>query len=223
MTQFWADLKTFFWVRYFNAKDLATTVVRYWKMPKFALVDLTLLLSYFFKSPYRIAREYNPDEPYGETPLATLETILADCPVEKGGLVIELGSGRGRACFWLAVYKGYNTLGIEYIPSFVTKAQKIASFFGIKNVRFCCEDILQCDLSQASVIYLFGTALPDETIKALCKKFEYLKPGTRIITVSYPLRHYTESKKIVLEKTLEAQFAWGPTEVYINLIDRSCP
>ena len=217
MNSFFEDLITFFKVRYFNFKDLLRTIWRYYKRPKFALVDLALLLSYFFKSPYRIGREYKKQEPYGETPLATLDTILSHCPLRPGEVAYELGSGRGRVCFWLALYKGHKTVGIEYIPAFVDKAKKIASRFNVKNVEFIEGDILTQDLSQATWIYLVGSALSDDTICKLCKKLEKQPQLTRIITISYPLTAYSTSPKFVLTKTIDVEFSWGMTQAYIHL------
>ncbi len=191
---------------------------RYYKKPKFALVDIAVLLSYFFKSPYRIGREHNESEPYGETPLATLEYILEHCPVRPGEVAYELGSGRGRACFWLALYKGYETVGIEYIPTFVDRANNIASFFKVNNVRFINADMLKADLSRATWLYLFGSALSDESIRELCKKLENQPKGTRIITISYPLVAYTKSPKIVHTLTLDVEFSWGTTQAFIHEI-----
>ncbi len=203
-------------MRIFNCKDYFRTVWRYYRKPKFALVDISLLLSYFFKSPYRIGREFKESEPYGETPLATLDMILEHCPIKPGEVAYELGSGRGRACFWLAVVKGHKTVGIEYIPTFVERAKNIASFFKVSNVSFIQADILKCDLSKATWLYLFGSALSDEDIQKLCKKLEDQPKGSRIITVSYPLVAYTKSPKFVLTLTLDAEFSWGTTQAYIH-------
>ncbi len=218
MDTFWADFKTFLWVRYFNCRDLVKTIFLYWRNPRFAVVDITLLLSYFFKSPYRIGREHNNEEPYGETPLATLDTILHHCPIGADDVVYELGSGRGRVCFWLALYKGYKTVGVEYIPTFVERAQKIACYFGVSNVEFRLGDMLTTNLHDASWIYLFGSALPDESVEKLCNSLEKLKPGTKILTISYPLTAYTSSDKILLIQTLNAEFSWGQTQCYIHQI-----
>ncbi|MBS0635705.1 MAG: methyltransferase domain-containing protein [Verrucomicrobia bacterium] len=213
-------MKTFLWVRYFNAKDLLRTIWRYWlKKPKFALVDLTVLLSYFFKSPYTIGRQYKDSEPYGETPLKTLDDIIARCPIKQDDVVYELGSGRGRACFWLALYKGFKTVGIEYIPQFVESAKRIQKLYNVENVQFRTQDILEADIQDASWIYLFGSALPDETIMALTERLEKLRPGTKIITISYPLTAYTKHDIIVVKETLEVEFAWGTTTAYIQSIE----
>jgi SAM-dependent methyltransferase len=209
---FGEDFVTFFQVRLFNCVDLCKTIVRYWRKPKFALVDLTLLLSYFFKSPYRIAREFNDTEPYGETPLATLDALLAHCQLDPSRVVYELGSGRGRAAFWLALYKGYTTVGIEHIPTFTTRAQKLAKFFKVNNVNFIIADICTYSFENAGLIYLFGSALPDESITELCNNLHQLPSNTYIITISYPL----EVPGLILEKTVDAEFSWGTTQAYIQ-------
>jgi SAM-dependent methyltransferase len=215
---FWNTFGTFMWVRYFNCKDLCRTIFRYWRKPTFALIDLSLLLSYFFKSPYRIAREFNDTEPYGETPLATLDAICKACPVGPSDVAYELGSGRGRSCFWLALFTGCKTVGIEYNPTFVSRAERLATAFRITNVEFRLSDILEADFDDASWIYLFGTALSEETIIKLAKRMEALKAGTKIITISYAISEYYKTKKIVLLKSLDVQFAWGTTQAYIHEI-----
>ncbi len=218
---FWDDLSTFMWVRYFNFIDFVKTVFRYYRKPKFALVDSTLLLRYFFKSPYRIGREYKSSEPYGETPLVTLDTILSHCPIGPDDVAFELGCGRARACFWLSLYKGYKTVGIEYIPAFVERAEQLAKFYDVKNIEFRLGDILTADLSEATWIYLFGSALPDETITKLTKRLEKLKPGTKIITISYPLSAYTSNDIIKVNQTLDVSFPWGETQAFIQEVGGS--
>ncbi|MDB6081523.1 MAG: hypothetical protein JWO53_795, partial [Chlamydiia bacterium] len=44
-------------VRVFNLKDFLRTVLHYYYHVRFACVDLSLLFSYFWKSPYRISWE----------------------------------------------------------------------------------------------------------------------------------------------------------------------
>lgn len=216
---FFEDLRTFFAVRLFNLSDFLLTAFRYYFKPKFALIDISLLLSYFFKSPYRIAREFKESEPYGETPHKTLAKIVKACPITLDDVVLELGAGRGRSCFWLAFFQPCKkVIGIEYIPDFVTKAQSLARFFNVQNVEFRCEDMCKSKFNEATWIYLFGTALDDATIKQLITRFDECKPGTKVITISYALTEYAPHSKIKLLNTIEVEFAWGKTECYIHQI-----
>jgi len=213
---FWDDFSTFLWVRYYNFIDLLKTMALYWRRPKFALVDLTLLLRYFFKSPYRIGREFNEDEPYGETPLITLSKLVEACPLTANDIAYELGSGRGRCAFWLALYKGIQTVGIENNPIFVERAQQLATFFHVDKVQFRLEDITKANFQEATWIYLYGTALSDNVICEMAKNFQKLKAGTKIITISYSLNDYVKESNIRLVNQLDVDFAWGSTLAYIH-------
>lgn len=214
--QYWDDFCTFLWVRYYNFIDLLKTIGCYWWKPKFALVDGSLLLRYFFKSPYRIGREFNDAEPYGETPLTTLSKLVKACPLSSQDVAYEFGSGRGRCAFWLALYKGIKTVGIENNPVFVERAQQLASFFHVDNVQFRLEDLTKANIQEATWIYLYGTALPDSVIHELIRRFQKLKVGTKIITISYSVNDYVKHSNIKLQKELDVDFAWGTTQAYIH-------
>ena len=51
--------------------------------------------------------------------------------------------------------------------------------------EFICEDIINTDLSRATVILFWFTE--EKVISAMMKKFEILKPGTKVITIWGPL------------------------------------
>lgn len=217
---FWSNFTLFLKVRWFNFKDLIKTVCCFWlPHPLFGLADCMLLLSYFFKSPYRLVREFTKgQEPYGETPLVVMKRLAKRLPIGSSDVVYELGSGRGRVCLWLAMVIGCKTVGIEQVPTFVQKSARIARLFGVKNVQFIEADMLQQDLQAASVIYLFGTALPDEEITRFVTLCKNVRPGTKIVTVSYALTEYSAEGIVTLIDTLQVPFSWGTTEVYVHRV-----
>src|SRR5438046_2879338 len=92
-------------VRIFNVKDFLSTVWSYYRNINFAKLDLSLLCSYFWKSPYSINRKLGL-ELYGETPLATMEKIANVAHITAQDVVYELGCGRGRCAFWLSYFRG---------------------------------------------------------------------------------------------------------------------
>lgn len=216
----WLVLKA----RWFNVKDFFITVFRYWRKPSFALTDLTLLMSYFFKSPYRISRQFEEKRsngevaPYGETPLSIMQTLVDAASISSHDIVYELGCGRGRTCFWLASWIGCKTVGIEYNPVFVDKAKAVARLYRLPHIEFCCEDMFKSSFLDATVIYLYGTCLSDEEIEKLLKKLEKVAVGTTIITISYSLLDYTKDARFELVDTIEVEFPWGTTEAYIQKI-----
>ncbi|HEY5234992.1 MAG TPA: class I SAM-dependent methyltransferase, partial [Rhabdochlamydiaceae bacterium] len=81
-------------------------------------------------------------------------------------------------------------------------------------VSFKCQDMQKVNFTGATAIYLYGTCLDDEVIKALVRRFEKLPPSVQIITVSYPLSDY--SPQFQVRKQFTVNFPWGEGDVYVN-------
>lgn len=217
LTEFFSELFCSICVRAYNLKDFLRTCFRYYRNLRFAAIDLRLLVSYFWTSPYYICRTMQ-NEAYGETPLITMALIAKEVAIKADDIVYELGSGRGRCAFWLAEFIKCQTIGIECNELFVKKADCIRDHFGLVNPRFICQDMLQTDFSNASVIYLYGTLLSDDMIRELCKKFAKLKKGSRIVTISYSLQEYVKTALFEVTKEFEVEFCWGKTTAYLHII-----
>jgi len=214
---FFTAFGTYLRVRWFNIKDFIKTVVLFWRKPRFALVDASLLCSYFFKSPYRYVREFTSgQEPYGETPLVTLQKIMRRVGLTKDDVVYELGCGRARTCFWLSLWLGCETVGVEHVDEFVAKATKLKNRFSVSNLCFIESDFLDVDWSPATVCYLYGTCLSTEAIFKCIEKVKTLKMGTKIVTISYSLLEYKNVPYIKLVESFEVAFPWGKTDCFIQ-------
>ena len=208
-------LKIFVEVRIFNIKDFFRTVWNYYRDIDFAKLDLSLLLRYFWESPYSINRILHLDL-YGETPLVTMEKIAVEAQITSRDTVYELGCGRGRCAFWLSHFRGCKTVGIEYNPIFVEKANRLKGRFHDEKTSFILGDMRKVDLRDATCIYLYGTLLSDEDIHTLIEKFSALKKGTRIITISYALNEYATSTRFLVRKEFEVEFSWGKTSAFLQ-------
>jgi SAM-dependent methyltransferase len=189
---------------------------RFYRHGRFKQVDRRLALAYLFRNPYRICRQFLESQGaeevhvYGETPLTTLHRIVEEFSITPQDCVLELGSGRGRASFFLSEYVGCRVVAVEQVPQFVALAKGVAQKFQC-NATFLCQDFMETDYSQATVTYLCGTCLPDSLVQRLSERLS----GT-VITVSYPLSAY--SKKFVTKKQFSASFPWGETEIYLNVL-----
>ena len=70
-------------VKYFNFKNQCNVICRYYKNIRFAFIDISLLIFYFFINPYRASKSflrrnnYSNIHIYGETPLNTFEKIYS--------------------------------------------------------------------------------------------------------------------------------------------------
>jgi hypothetical protein len=198
-----------------------------WKIRKYFYIndrfrqcDQALRRTYLLSNPYRISKKFliqkgeQEVHVYGETPLTTLAQIGKECSIVSSDYVVELGCGRGRGVFFLSHWFGCAVKGIEWIPEFVHKANEIAKDLNCLKVSFSCEDMLETDLSEASIIYLYGTCLDEFSIRKFLKCCESLVSGTKIITVSYPLTDFDPSFSLL--KQFEVSYPWGTAEVFLQ-------
>lgn len=214
------------WIRLYRFYDLLRTIFFYWRNANFRRVDRTFLAAYLFDNPYTISRRYGQAQgvvdaeeyAYGETPLVTMDAIAQRSGITAADTVYELGCGRGRTCFWLRCCIGCQVVGIELIPLFAYKAQKIAERAGIGGVDFRCEDYLNTDLSKATVVYLYASNQDDRVIERLIARFAKLRAGTRIVTVSFALKDYPRSECFKEIDSFDADFIWGDATVYVQIV-----
>jgi len=196
---------------------------RFYTDPEFAKIDKALLTAYVFKNPYTVSKNYlkkhreKEIHTYGETPLITYEAIAKEVDLKSSDIVLELGSGRGRGALFLHYFYHCNVIGIEKIPQFVKLSRHLVQKHHLEGVSFICADMLQANIPEATVIYLYGTCLKDQEVTSLVQRLKTLPKGTKIITISYPLTDYDENV-FYIEKSFTVFFPWGETDAYIQSI-----
>jgi hypothetical protein len=186
-------------------RDRITVIQRYYKSPKFALIDLAFGLVALFVNPYRLCRKFLQKKgtsniyAYGETPLSTYQRIVEICQIGPQDTWLELGAGRGKGCFWVSHFIGCKVIGIEWVPQFVWIAKSIQILLGCKNLSFECRDIHQVNTHSATFIYLYGN-------------WPSLDVGskTRVLTISEPL----EGFKVL--QTFWVRYPWGRTTAFLQ-------
>jgi hypothetical protein len=189
------------------------TMRRYYKgNMRFALCDLALCLTSFFFNPYRVCRKNGLV--YGETPCQSLHRIADFCGLTSADCWLELGSGRGKGCFWIAHFFGCQTMGIEKVSLFYWVASAIRRLFRFNNLSFIKGDLLKADFSNATCVYLYSTCMSDSDIALLAQKMETLPPGARIVSISAPLPNLSSFS---LAGTFPLSFPWGDTEGYLHV------
>lgn len=100
---------------------------------------------------------------------------------------------------------------MDFIPFFISNAQKIVEILNIERLTFICNDIQHVVFNQATCIYLYGTCLSDSIITQLCIS---LPKKVKIITLSYPLKDYYKGFKVIKQFTVPTP--WGEIEVFLN-------
>jgi SAM-dependent methyltransferase len=197
----------FFRVKSALWSEQATVIRRYYpKSVRFALADLALGLCSLFFNPYRHGRKRG--EIYGETPLTTLHRIADLCHLTASDTWLELGSGRGKSCFWIAQFAGCRAIGLEKIPLFTHLARFLSSLFQIR-ADFQQGDMFEADFSAATCVYVYSTCLSDEQLSRLAQRMTSLPPGARIVTISAPLPGWPH-------RPFPISFPWGQAEAYLH-------
>lgn len=210
------NLKT----KWTNTIEYGRVIANYYSDPTFLKIDLSLLLSYLFNNPFRISKRFLMSKgeqdvyTYGETPLTALDYIAKQCHLSMNDTVFELGCGRGRTCFWLNHFIGCEVIGVDYVPAFIERANRVKTTCHVQGVDFRLENFLETDLSDATVIYLYGTCYPATFIKQLIKRLEILPRGTKVITVSYALADFQPATSFEVNKHFSVSFTWGMADVY---------
>lgn len=137
---------------------------------------------------------------YGEISFDTFPEILA-LSLSKGNPkpdnFYDLGSGTGKAVIIATLLGGFQKIrGIELIPELFKESNRILERFTtgiaplmkteepVPDVAFVNDDFFRYDWSDADLVFVQGTCMPSDTMKHLTRKFEALKPGSKIIVVS---------------------------------------
>ena len=209
-------------VRVWNLVEFTRSAFLYYRYFSFFKVDLTLLLSYLLQNPFSMSKRYLQEKgekevyAYGETPLTTLGLIAREAKITAKDHVLELGCGRGRTCFWLNKVIGSQVTGIDFVPTFINKANWVKRLFDAQGVHFIESDFLKADLTGVSVIYLYGSCMARSEIEQLVERLKEVPSGTKIITVSYPLTDYSAEPLFEVMKVFPATFAWGTGDVFVQ-------
>lgn len=209
-------------VKFYLFKENVKVIYYFYKDFSFALADSLFHIVNFLENPYRACRKFYEKKIaergniYGETPLTSLKKICHLCGIHSKDKVIELGSGRGRTCFFLSKIVGAKVKGVEKVPSFVKRSNFLKKILGVKNLEFTCEDFFEVDFRHVNVVYLYAPHLEDEKIVSLSKKLLALPKGAKVITISYSLNDYAP-KEFNHIKRFSVSFPWGMTHAYLSI------
>lgn len=197
-------MSVYFQVKLFQLREQMRVICRYYRNVRFALVDLGFCFFAFFFNPYRICRKFTGTHSYGETPITTFAELAKAADLTKEDVFVDLGSGRGKLCFWASSWIGCDCRGVEQVPGLVRLSQWLAWAFRVP-VRFDQEKLETADLSHATVVYLY-TMEWDETLLL------EMQPGARVITVGSPV----DLEGFAVVKRIEARYPWGVADVFIQ-------
>ena len=116
----------------------------------------------------------------------SLETIFRFANLTPDDILYHLGCGDA-AGISMAIDKFHvkRAVGIDNNLEKIKDAKKSLQEKGIQGAELICQNVLESDISDATVILFWFT--DEDIIEQMSKRFESLKPGTKIITVWGPL------------------------------------
>jgi hypothetical protein len=193
-------------------------------------IDIGLFLLYPLVSPYLVSRRYmnrigsNEEMTFGETPLITLEKICQRAEIPANAVIFDLGCGWGRTTFFLHAHnRAHLTIGIDIVPKFISRAEKLRRWMRKESIVFLEADFRSINYKDADVIWLYGTCFKEDTIQELVERWEsQLKEGAIIITTSYSLVPYTKGRIKLIDHD-DFNFIWGNCGVFIHAVDTPAP
>ncbi len=125
-----------------------------------------------------------------QLPENSLRDIFRFVDLKENDVFYHLGCGDEKGV--LIARNEFNVKKAVGIDLSQEKIQKAKKSFNDENSNFLCEDILESDISDASVILFWFT--DQKIISKMLQRFEMLKEGCRVVTIWGPLSEYMPSK-----------------------------
>lgn len=156
---------------------------------------------------------------YGEITFASLDKLLSYLDINERDVFFDLGSGVGKVVLQVAMTAPVKkAFGIE-LSATRYKDSKLVLDRAAKEkwvlrrkCEFRKENILETDLSKASIIYTCSTAFPMTFMKRLAKKLSEVKKPLRIVTT----QELPENMGLVLVDKLQLDMSWArKTSVFV--------
>jgi SAM-dependent methyltransferase len=129
-----------------------------------------------------------PDVVFIPTPQPVVEKMLEAAKVTKDDVVYDLGCGDGRIVCTAARKYGCKSYGFDIDPDRIkdSEANKAREKKDIQRlITFEKKDIFTLDLGKATVVTLYLLPVLNEKLIPQLKK---LKPGSRIVSHSFPMK-----------------------------------
>lgn len=188
------------------------------KFPIKSFLALTVTLSAILTVGTQSALAQGSFGPYVPTPTIIVDRLLDMGSISGKDYLIDLGSGDGRIVITAAKKFGAHGHGIDIQDKLVALANQNAATEGVADkVKFVRGDIMEADLSQASIITTY--LLPSTITKLVPKFLAELKPGTRIVSHDYPINPLVYEKVVSFDTEEKVKISGTTlTVIYLYII-----
>ena len=129
---------------------------------------------------------YFTGAPWVPMPLDTARRMLQLADVRPGETVYDLGSGDGRVVIAAARNFGATAIGVEIDPLRTLISRTAIALLGLRSrARVARANLFDVDLRDADVVTVY--LLPKANARLALKLRSELKPGARVVTLTYHL------------------------------------
>lgn len=127
-----------------------------------------------------------PRVPYVATPPDVVDRMLTLAKVDSRDVVYDLGCGDGRIVIAAAQRFGARGVGVDIDPVRIAEANANAKRAGVeKLVTFTLEDVLETDVSDATVVTLYMLSAINVKLRPILTK--ELAKGSRIVSHNFAM------------------------------------
>jgi len=131
--------------------------------------------------------------PYLPTPPDVVERMLELANTGGDDFVVDLGCGDGRVLITAASKYGARGLGVDVEPYWVAESEANAKKADVAHLTtFRFQDAATVDLGEATVITLYLVQWSTDRLKTRIQS--QAKPGTRIVSHSFPMTDWVPTK-----------------------------
>jgi ribosomal protein L11 methylase PrmA len=118
--------------------------------------------------------------PYQPTLEENIISVLNKVNLDIDDVLIDLGCGDGRILFHAAFMQVKKAIGFELNQDLISEARVKIEDMGLEEtIQVVCQDFLEADLSEATVIYMY--LLPEALVKLKTKLVSCFAQKTRVI------------------------------------------
>ena len=138
------------------------------------------------------------DVPYVQTAPAVVTKMLQMAQVRKNDVVVDLGCGDGRIVIAAVTQFGARGIGYDIDPDRITEARENARRAGVESrAQFVQRNFFEAPIGQATVVTVYLLPPVMERIKPRLRS--ELRPGTRIVSHSFPMRDWPPEQVVHFE------------------------
>lgn len=136
--------------------------------------------------------------PYVPSPTDVVEKMLKVAEVKEGDTVWDLGCGDGRIVITAAQKFGAKGVGVELDDELFAKTSARVKELGLEGkVKIIHGDLLEQDLSTATVVTLYLLPTSNEKVRPRLEKF--LKKGARVVSHDFEMAGWKALKTEQME------------------------